>query len=193
MSADGVKKFIAAVDLIYPAPQYGGDRARQGAWAMLYVQALADASDEVLAAAAQEILHRRDEKKNGKFFPSIKECLAATHEVAERLERARTPLLEAPKEIPYEARCNLARDLMQSPLGKLANKEGWGTRMYHFCVEHQRVPGGKEVDQCREEQRHFDAAYKECLKGDHPQGGPLAKLAEGMIRKARDVMGGKAA
>jgi hypothetical protein len=189
MSADGVKKFLAAIDLVFPAPQFDGDKMRQAAWQQLMATTLGGTDDHVLAETAATILRTRNPKKDGRFFPTPQECLEAVQEVAGRLERAKTPLLAAPTEMPYEARCNLARDLMQSPLGKMANKEGWGTRMYHFCVEHQRVPGGKEVDQCKQEQRHFDAAYKECLQGDHPHGGPLAKLAEGMLKKARDMMG----
>ncbi len=189
MSADGVKKFIAAVDLVFPAPQFDGDKTRQTAWVAVLSSTIGGCSDDLLGEAAGIILRERDPKKDGRFFPTPHECTKACNAAAAAIERKRTPLLTAPPEVPYDARVRLARDLMQSPMGKQAKREGWDTTMYHFCVDNMRVPGGKEVDECKRDARKFVAIYEECLKGDHPFGGPLARLAEGMVRKARELMG----
>jgi hypothetical protein len=193
MSADGVKKFIAAVDLIYPAPQYDGDKMRQGAWLSLMVQTLGGCSDEVLAAASAYILRKRDPKKDGRFFPTLNECIKITHEVAEELQREKAPLLIGKQEVPYERRVALARDLMQSPIGQKANKEGWGTVMFNFCVEHMRAPQGQEIDACKQSAREFEATRELCAKGADKISKSWADYADKMVAKARERMGGKAA
>lgn len=193
MSAEGVKKFIAAVDLIYPAPQYDGDKMRQGAWLSLMVQTLGGCSDEVLAAASAHILRKRDPKKDGRFFPTLNECIKITHEVAEELQREKAPLLIGKQEVPYERRVALARDLMQSPLGQKANKEGWGTVMFNYCVENMRAPEGSAIDDCKRSAREFDAVRERCAKGEGRMSKAWADYAEGMVRKIRERMGEKAA
>jgi hypothetical protein len=194
MSADGVKKFIAAVDLIYPAPQYDGDKMRQGAWLSLMVQTLGGCSDEVLAAASAHILRKRDPKKDGRFFPTLNECIKITHEVAEEVERAKVALIEhKTPEVSYERRIALARDLMQSPMGQKANKEGWGTVMFNFCVEHMKAPQGQEIEDCKRSAREFEATRERCAKGDHPLAKTWTKYAEDMVAKLRERMGEKVA
>jgi hypothetical protein len=193
MSADGVKKFIAAVDLIYPAPQYDGDKMRQGAWLSLMVQTLGGCSDEVLAASSAHILRKRDPKKDGRFFPTLNECIKITHEVAEDLQREKAPLLIGKQEVPYERRVALARDLMQSPMGQKANKEGWGTVMFNFCVENMRAPQGQEIEDCKTSAREFEATRERCLKGKGEMSKAWADYAEKMVAKIRERMGEKAA
>jgi hypothetical protein len=193
MSAEGVKKFIAAVDLIYPAPQYDGDKMRQGAWLSLMVQTLGGCSDEVLAASSAHILRKRDPKKDGRFFPTLNECIKITHEVAEELQREKAPLLIGKQEVPYERRVALARDLMQSPMGQKANKEGWGTVMFSFCVEHMRVPQGQEIDACKQSAREFIAEVERCQKGAGELNNAWAGYAAKMVAKVRERMGEKAA
>jgi hypothetical protein len=171
MSADGVKKFIAAVDLIYPAPQYDG----------------------VLAASSAYILRKRDPKKDGRFFPTLNECIKITHEVAEEIQREKAPLLIGKQEVPYERRVALARDLMQSPMGQKANKEGWGTVMFNFCVEHMRAPQGQEIEDCKRSAREFEATRERCANGADKISKSWADYADKMVAKARERMGGEAA
>jgi hypothetical protein len=193
MSADAVKKFLVAIDLVFPAPQFDGDKTRQAAWQQLMATTLGGTDDHVLSETAATILRTRNPKKDGRFFPTPQECLEAVQEVAARLERERTPLLAAPKELSYETRNSIARTLMQAPMGRQAVKEGWGEAMFHFIVEHQRMPDASEAFECKRASREFKAEYEQLLKGDHPQSGPLARLAEGIIRKARERMGEKVA
>jgi len=189
MSADAVHGFIAVVALHFPRPKFSEDEMMEGAWMASMTRVLSPYPDDVLAAAAQHIIDERNPKKDGRFFPVPSECREACDAAVDRLRAAETPLLAAPPEVPYWARVDLARDLMQSPMGQLAKRENWDTRMYHFCVENMRVPGGKEIDECKRDARKFAAIYEECLRGEHPFGRPLARLAESMVRKAREMMG----
>jgi hypothetical protein len=193
MSANGVKKFIAAIDLVYPAPQYDGDKTRQAAWVALYVNTLGKTDDDVLTETAATILRTRNPKKDGRFFPTPQECLEACQEVAEEMARRRTPLLEKPKELSYKT--NMARMLIQAPLGQQAKREGWDTTLFHFVVDNQRLPQGGEIEACKAKSRAFKATYEELVgKPDsHPNAGPLARWAENMMRKVRERMGEKAA
>lgn len=189
MSAEGVKKFIAAIDLEYPAPQYGGDKTRQKAWLALMTRTLGGWDDEVLCEAAALILRTRNPKKDGQFFPKTSECEEACHEAAEIVERRRTPLLEQKTpERSYGEKIELARQLMQTSLGQEAIHAGWGQSMFQFCVEHGRAPSAEERHCCRRSAKEFQAAYEHCLRGQHPLGKPLARLAESMTRKARELM-----
>jgi hypothetical protein len=188
MSQDAVHKFIATVALHFPRPKFNGDDTMETAWLASMNRVLSGFPDDVLADAAVRILA----KHRGQFFPKPAECTDACREAAE-VKRMNAPqLLIGKQEMPYDSRCNLARDLMQSPMGKLARKEGWAESMFYFIVDHQRVPGGNEIDDCRREAREFEKLRKEGLK-DHPFGTPLAKLADAMVRKARELMGEKAA
>jgi len=188
MSADGVLAFIATVELHYPRSKFNSDETMEGAWVASMVRTLGGWDDSVLAGAAALIIEERDPKKDGRFFPVPKECTDACKAVARKLSLAETPLLAHQPEVSYESRVSLARDLMKSPMGQLAKRENWDMRMYHFCVENMRVPGGEEIDECKRDARKFAAIYEECLKGKHPLGGPLARLGEGMVRKARELM-----
>lgn len=187
MSAEGVMKFIAAVELHYPRPKFSGDESMEGAWVASMVRTLGGYPDKILSAAAERILTERDPKKDGRFFPVPKECTDVCEEAARRLALTETPLLTAP-EMSYEAKVRLARDLMQAPMSQTAVREGWGPTLFHFIVRNGRVPGGREVDECRQEAKQFAAEYQRCLKGNHPFGRPLARLAESMTKKARELM-----
>jgi hypothetical protein len=192
MSQIGVAKFIAAVALHFPRPKFNEDEGMEGAWMASMNRVLSHYPDEILADAAMRILAKRNPKRDGRFFPTPSECVEFCDESVDVRRLRETPLLEAPKEMPYDARCNLARDLMQSPMGVLARKEGWSESMFYFIVDHARVPGGTEIDHCKREAVEFAKLRKEGLK-DHPFGVPLSKLADAMVRKARELMGEKVA
>jgi hypothetical protein len=194
MSSDAaVLKFIAVVELHFPRPKFNGDEQMESAWLKSMHKVLAGYSDEIVALAAERILLSRSPKRDGRFFPSPMECIEACDKAAAYRQQEATPLLSGPKEMPYDARVRLARDLMRCPMGQAAIKDGWGQSMFQFCIDNQRVPGGREIDECKITSRQFAAEYERLLRGDHPMRGPLAKLAEGMMRKARAMMGEKAA
>lgn len=193
MSDTGVAKFITAVGLHFPRPKFNGDEDMEAMWMASMNRQLAHYPDDILADAAMRIIAKRHPKEDGAFFPKPSECVEFCDEAVEVKRRSETPLLAAPKDLPYDARVNLARDLMRCPMGQAAIKDGWGQSMFQFCIEHQRVPGGREIDECKITSRQFASEYERLLRSDHPLRGPLAKLAEGMMRKARAMMGEKAA
>jgi hypothetical protein len=187
MSQIGVARFIAAVALHFPRPKFNDDEGMEGAWMASMNRVLSHYEDDILADAAMRILAKRNPKRDGRFFPTPSECVEFCDEAREVKRLQETPLIAAPKEMSYDSRCNLARDLMQSPMGQLAKREGWSESMFYFVVDHARVPAGKEIDDCKREAREFERLRNEGLK-DHPFGKGWAKVAEGMVRKARELM-----
>jgi len=189
MSAEGVKKFIAVVELCFPRPQFDGDDVRQGAWMAVMARTLGGYPDDVLGEAANRILRDRVPKRDGRFFPSPAECEESCRAALRLKQTAETPLLSyAQADIPYEDRCKLAATLMQSPLGKLARKEGWQESMFYFCIDHGRVPGGQELDQCKKIAKEAAEIREGCLRGEYEFGGAWSRYAESMVRKARELM-----
>ena len=188
-----VQKFIAVVELHFPRPKFGGDEQMEAAWLKSMNKVLAGYSDDVVAAAAERILMTRNPKKDGKFFPSPFECTEACDKAAAYRQQQATPLLEKPPELTYEEKTNLARDIMQAPLGQKAKREGWDVSMFQFVVDNQRAPQGGEIDACKASAKAFAAAKDKLHKGEHPLSGPWARYAENMVRKARELMGEKVA
>jgi hypothetical protein len=193
MSANGVKNLIAAVDLLFPAPQYGGDKKRQAGWIAIYTDELKGFPDDVLAQVGKEIVREtKPEDGDGRFFPSVAKIRERCEAKMESLNAL--PLLPKP-EAPHAfapERIKLARDIMRSPLGKQARAEGWETSMFQFCMEHMKAPSGAEIEGCKRASKDFASEYEKCLKGEREFGGPLAKLAENIARKARELMDGAA-
>lgn len=188
MSAKGVKNFIAAVDLEYPAPQFGGDKNRQAGWFALATSELSGYPDDVLATVGKKIIR----EWTGQFFPKISKVREFCEEIMESKRALETPLLAAPKELhPFAAeRFDLARDLAKSPIGQQANREGWAVEFFQFCVENMKAPKGEEIAKCKEKARKFQAEYERCLKqpGDVTQA--FARYAQRMVDKAREFMDG---
>lgn len=192
MSERAVHQFIAAVSLHFPRPKFDGDEMMQRGWMKSMDNLLGQYADDVLASAANRIICDRT-AKDGRFFPIPSEIREICNDIVQQKRAYETPLLTSAKqEMPYHARVNLARDLMKCPLGQQAKREGWDTTMYHFCVENMRAPNGQEVNECKRKAKQFAADYQRLLKEEHPFGGPLARLADSMVRKARELMGASA-
>jgi hypothetical protein len=188
-SPKAIKTFIAVVELHFPRPKFGGDEVREGAWIASMTRVLSPFDDDVLEDAAVRILSTY----GGQFFPKPVECTAACQKSLEVKRLSEPQLLIGKAEMPYEARTKLARDLMQSPLGQKAKREGWDVSMFQFIVDNQRAPEGQQIESCKASAREFAAAKDKLSKGDHPLAGPWARYAENMVRKARELMGEKAA
>lgn len=189
MSAEGVLKFIAVVELHFPRPKFNEDETMEGAWVASMTRTLGGYADDVLNEAAQRILRDRSPKRDGRFFPAPSECSEVCVSVAKTLQAQKTPLLAyAKQDLPYSARCDLARDLMQSPLGKRARKEGWAESMFYFCVWNGKAPSGHEIDECKSKANEFANVRERCARGEYELGGAWARYAEGMVRKARELM-----
>jgi len=188
MTERAVHQFIATVSLHFPRPKFNGDEVMEGGWMASMNRILGKYPDDVLASAADRIVFDRS-TKDGRFFPLPSEITAICNEIMESKRALETPLLKAPENVPYTARASLAADLMKSPMGKLATKEGWDLSMFHFCVDNMRAPNGEEIEECKRKAAEFKAEYERCLKGERGNGRLWANIAEGMVRKAREAMG----
>lgn len=193
MSANGVKNLIAAVDLVFPAPQYGGDKKRQAGWIALYTSELAHYDDDVLAQVGKEIIREtKPEDGDGRFFPSIGKIRERCERLKAQKEVQKTPLLAGPKLDAFAPeRFNLARDLMQSATGKQAQREGWGHEFYQFCVENMRAPSGNEIAACKEAAKKFQAEWDRCMKTPGITQA-WAGYAQRMVGRVRELMEGSA-
>lgn len=188
-SPKAIKQFIAVVELYFPRPKFDGDETQEAAWMAILARVLSPFEDDELADGAVRLVSAYE----GKFFPKPVECTAACQKAREVKRLSQPQLLIGKQEMPYEARTKLARDIMQSPLGQQAKREKWDTSMFHFIVDHQRAPKDREIDECKARSRAFAAESERLKKGDHPLAGPWAKYAADMVRKARELMGEKAA
>lgn len=191
MSANGVKNFIAAVDLVFPLPQYGGDKSRQAGLIALYTSELSGYPDDVLAQVGKEIIREtKPEDGDSRFFPSVGKIRERCDRVMESKRALETPLLASAKEPPEYApeRFALARDLMKTPLGKQAQREGWGPAMFQFCVKNRKAPSGKEIDACKATDKQFRDEYERCLKDKAPHMQAWARVAENIVNKAKELM-----
>lgn len=193
MSADGVMKFIAVVELHFPRPQFGGDETREAAWIASMTRTLGAYDDEVLNEAAQRILRDRLPKRDGRFFPVPAECSEVCSAAAKALAAKKTPLLA------YEGndisqfspeRFDLARDLMLCGLGKQARKEGWEVAMFEFCVRNRRIPASaQEIAQCKAVDKRFVDIREKCLRGGAgEQSRGLATWAQNIVSRAKELM-----
>lgn len=192
MSANGVKNFIAAVDLVFPAPQYGGDKNRQAGWYALHTSELGHYPDDVLAAVGKRIVRETmPEDGHSRFFPSIARIRELCEQTMESKRALEMPLLAGAKGPPEYGpeRVALARDLMKTPLGKQAAKDGWAPAMLDFCMKNMKAPSGAEIEACKAKDREFRNEHERCLKGEREFGGAWAKYAESMVRKAKELMG----
>ncbi len=184
-SPKAIKQFIAVVELHFPRPKFGGDETQEGAWMASMTRVLRPFDDDELADAAVRLLS----SYRGQFFPKPADCTDACDKAREVKRLAHPPLLIGKQEMPYEARAKLARDIMQAPLGKQAKREGWDTTMFHFIIDNQRAPEGREIDDCKRKSREFKATYEALLKpGSHPDAKPFTVWAENMMRKVRKDM-----
>lgn len=190
MSDVAVARFISTVALHFPRPKFAEDTVMEAAWVASMNRVLGGYSDEVLAEAAHRILRDRVPKKDGRFFPAPAECSDVCSDVARALRAKETPLLANPAaQMPYAARCELACDLMKTPLGIQARKEGWDTAMFYFCVANAKAPMlAKDIEECKRSSRAFKDEVERCKRGERELGGAWARYAESMVRKARELM-----
>jgi hypothetical protein len=188
-SPKAIKTFIAVVELHFPRPKFGGNEMQEAAWITSMTRVLQGFDDDVLEDAAVRLLSTY----GGQFFPKPVECTAACQKSLEVKRLSAPQLLIGKQDVSYEDRTKLAREIMQAPLGQKAKREGWDTAMFYFIVENQRAPEGSQIEACKASAREFAAAKAKLANGDHPLAGPWARYAENMVRKAKELMGEKAA
>ena len=66
----------------------------------------------------------------------------------------------------------MAHELKHTDVGRQAAREGWIVAFWHFCRRNQRVPAGREIDQCRQDSEGLEELYTQAMKGE---AGPFSK------------------
>lgn len=192
MSIEHISKFITDLAMHFSPPRFDHEHERQ-AWQKSIMMELHGSAPEVLERAARLIIQTR---KN-RYFPLIAECRQAARDAADdlRFDGHLQTLPELRRSIGDEwttERVKLAYDLTNSGMGREAANDNpsWILALWHFCRRNQRLPDGREVEQCKRDARDFDGAYHSVLRGG---GGVLAasleKLGASMLAKRERLRG----
>lgn len=187
-----VANFIRVVSIHFPSSARGDDAEL---WLASMDRILRGMEPEVLAIAAEIIIETRDQKRDGRFFPVPKECVAACERARERIRlQAVPPLLSQGNRDPSPFaswRVALADELIQGSMGREAAENGWALSLRDFCRRHGRLPQGREIDGCKRTAAGFDDALQACEAGRAGVlSGPLARLGRTM-REVREAVSGQ--
>ena len=170
MSADAALKFIDVVMQHYPPFRW--DEEQEKAWAATMVRELGGFSDEVITKTTERMVRTRTERRT----PLVSECINACSETRKWLEQERQTQSLAvdhdtnPQNRDWTAdRLKLASELMNTPMGKQASKEGWVGCLWSFARRNSRLPQqGKDVEQCKQDAKGVDEAYATLVRGPKP-------------------------
>lgn len=177
--------FVDSVLQIWPPFRW--DEVQEKAWTQLMVRNLDGFKPAVLDRAFQDMVARRKETR----IPTPAECIAACTEAKRWLEmETNDGKLPGHRIDPHDEwsteRCRLAHDLKRSDIGKQAAREGWIVSFWHFCRRHQRVPNGREIDQCKQDSAGIDELYGKAMRGEcGPMSEALANLGHSILDKRR--------
>lgn len=189
-----VANFIEALMAHYPVKH--DTEEREDAWIRSMVGELRGYTADVLTDVANQIIRTRKYRN----FPLLSEILDACDKVKEqrevlaRSQTLPTMRLSAGEDDWTTERCKLAYDLIRCDLGRQASRGGWVVALWHFCRRQQRLPAGREIDQCKRDSAGIEEIYAKCAAG---QAGPcskaLANWAADILAKrkklAEEVMG----
>ena len=186
MSKTAAANFIDSVLLHWPP--YRWDEEQEGSWTKSMIVELRGFGPPVLDKAITTMVRSRKDRRT----PSIAECVQACVE-AKRwidIESGKQDLPIAQQKPTGEFtddRVRLANDLVMSPLGKQAAKEGWIGALHAFCRRKLRMPLGAEIAACKQEAKDFDRLYAECVKGRWPQARMLEKVGAAMLQRRHEL------
>lgn len=167
---------------------------QEQAWANSLLTELSGFTSEEIKHAQREMVRSR--KPNMPKPPMVSECIASCSEARRFLESTRNegklPAMASPAaSFGWSSeRVGLAYDLMKTPLGKEACREGWQLAMWEFCREHQRHPARNEIEQCRRTTREFDDTYRDLSAASERVGhmkNPLMELAKSFLEKREKI------
>ncbi len=166
-----VSQFVSAVGRVFPP--YADDNEAAAEWMAIMDRTLYRMSPDVLAAAADHILQSRHPKRDGKWFPTPRECLDACHHAmqvmstaAELARREQTPLLTHDQRDQSQWagwRYDFAdRLIAETELGRTAARGGWVLALHDFIRVHNRMPKDKEIDLCKWSARRLHDLITKC-------------------------------
>ncbi len=202
------KTVVAFADTVLQHyPPFRWDEEKEAAWAATMVQELSGFSDEVVQRAGRELVRTRRKPQTPLVSECVDACVAAKRWVDAEKNSGRLPVDGAALGYPHldwtADRLKLASELMNTPLGKQAAKDGSAGALWSFARKNARLPQpGAEINGCKEAARGFDEAYASLLRrsNENPTMRALQEKLEAlgaeMLRRRhaieRRVLGGAA-
>jgi hypothetical protein len=187
------KVVIAFADrVLQHFPPFRWDDDKEAAWAETMVRELSGFPDDVVERAGREMVRTRKKPQT----PLVSECIDACLDAKRWIEAQRqseTLSVEHDSGVNRDwttERLKLANDLMVTPLGKQAAKEGWVGALWSFARKNSRLPQqGKEIEGCKQAAKDFDAAYALCVRGhgDARVSAALEKIGGDMLKRRHDL------
>ena len=175
-------------------PPYRWDETQERAYAEDLQRELSGFTAEVLERARRDMVRKRTKTQT----PTVAECIGYCEE-AKRwadMERNKGQLIADPaKERQHEwstERVKLAYELIRTPLGKQAAKEGWVLALWNFIRKQGRHPTNeREFNQLRADAKALDEGYAVAVRGDSGMRGialkALEKLGASMLEKRKEL------
>lgn len=163
----------AAIDfadtILQHYPPYRWEDHQEKAWAARLVKELSGFSAEVIRRAADEIVRTRKKPQTPLPAECIEACVGAKRWVDANRNNGKLPIDAGGGQIGHldwaADRLKLASDLMSTPIGKQAAKEGWAGALWSFARKSARLPQpGAETNGCKDAARGFDEAYASLVR-----------------------------
>lgn len=184
-----VSKFITDLAMHFP-PKHAKPEA-ETAWVRSMAEALRGYDASTLNDAARKIIASRTYAT----FPLPADCRKACDEA-----QAQRRVIELSKTLPEmrpfqnddwsSERQRLAYDLVKCGMGKEAARSNWVLSLWNFCRQNQRLPQGREIDQCKKVAKEFDDLYEDLVRGTQETGwlgNPIIKFADSMRARREKI------
>ncbi len=152
-------------------PPFRWEEHQEKAWAGRLVKELAGFSAEVVRRASDEIVRTRRKPQTPGIAECIDACVSAKRWMDANRNKGKLPIEGGDDplgrvELDWTAeRLKLASDLMNTPLGKAAAKEGWIGALWSFARKNQRLPQPNEIDGCKKTAKTVDELFRGCVDG----------------------------
>jgi hypothetical protein len=171
-------------------PPYNWTEDRQKEWVTSVVKELGQMPRDVLMRAADELVRTRKVART----PVVAELVDACKEAQYWVERDKAggQLNLDSREVKTFAiwsdeRRILADQLVMTPQGKRAAKEGWIFGLHNFIRENGRVPTEYEERQLKQSSEEFLVEFRKCLNGGFACAKPLAELGAKMLKRREEL------
>lgn len=189
------KSVVAFADAVLQHfPPFRWDEHQERAWAERLVKELSGFSPDVVDRAADELIRTRKKPQTPIIAECIDACASAKRWVDANRDSGRLPIDGGAGPIGHldwtAERLKLASELMATPLGKQAAKEGWVGALWSFARKHSRLPQpGAETNGCKDAAKGFDEAYAVCVRdaGSNPLMRKLEALGAEMLRRRHAI------
>lgn len=171
-------------------PPYNWTEDRQKEWVTSVVREVGRMPRDVLMRAADEIVRTRKAVRTPVVAELVEACKEAKYWVERESSKDGLPLDKDDVRkfaLWSDERLRLANDLVMTPVGKAAAKEGWIRGLHDFIREHARMPAENEIVRLRIAARDFNEEYEKCLRGTGPLMKSLAELGGKMVKRGEEL------